>query len=90
MAGPATLTLRAAREEPGAAQVTLYTAGPGPGGPARGEPLGTVTVPCTGGRYRYAEVTGPLRAPAPGGPPVTDVYLVLDGPVRLAALGVHR
>ena len=88
--GPATLTLRAAREEPGAAQVTLYTAGPGPGGPARGEPLGTVTVPCTGGRYRYAEVTGPLRAPAPGGPPVTDVYLVLDGPVRLAALGVHR
>ena len=93
--GPATLTLRAAREEPGAARVTLSTAppgrgGPAHGGPARGRPLGTVTVPCTGGRYRYTEVTAPLRAPSPGGPPVTDVYLVLDGPVRLAALGVHQ
>ena len=35
-------------------------------------------------------MTGPLRAPSPGGPPVTDVYLVLDGPLRLATLGVHQ
>lgn len=42
-------------------------------------PLGAVTVPCTGGRYEWTEVTAPLSAPFGAG----DLYLVVHGPVRL-------
>jgi beta-glucosidase len=41
--------------------------------------LGAVTVPCTGGRYEWTEVTAPLSAPFGAG----DLYLVVHGPVRL-------
>jgi beta-glucosidase len=98
-AGAATLTLRAAREQPGAAQVSLYAAPPGPPTPPTLTPpepltppgvlLGTVSVPSTRGRYRYATVAGPLRPLPAGASLVTDLYLVLDGPVRLAGFTVQ-
>jgi len=43
-----------------------------------------VTVPCTGDRYHWTDVTAPLLTP-PDGP--ADLCLVLDGPVRLASFG---
>jgi beta-glucosidase len=49
-------------------------------------PAGTLhaqaEVPCTGDRYRWADVTAPLLSP-PGGP--ADLSLVLAGRVRLAS-----
>ena len=42
--------------------------------------LGVVTVPSTGGRYTWIEVSAPL---APAAAPTGDLYLVLHGPVRL-------
>ena len=83
--GPLTLTVRVACGEPAPAtivcQVMVCQAGP------RCAPLGQVTVPPTGDRYVYTEVSVPLREVPEPGP--TDLYLVLDGPVRLAAFRVH-
>ena len=75
------MTLRAARADPGPAQVRLCRHDP-----AHGELLATITVPSTGGKYRWTEVSAPLRCPAGGG--ASDLYLVLDGPVRLASFRV--
>ncbi len=44
---------------------------------------GLSTVPATGSRYAYTDVSVRLREVATAAP--TDLYLVLDGPVRLAA-----
>ena len=77
--GPATLTVRVAREEPAPATVALRA-----GAPA--EQLGQVTVPATGGRYAYTDVSVRLRDLAAPGP--TELYLILAGPVRLAAFRI--
>ena len=77
--GPLTLTVRVAREDPAPATVALRA------GPTSGL-LGQLTVPPTGSRYAYTEVSVRLRDLAGPGP--TDLYLVLDGPVRLAAFRV--
>ena len=48
--------------------------------------------PSTGSRYAYTEVSVGLRDLAARGRDNlgrTDLYLVLDGPVRLAAFRVH-
>lgn len=74
-----TVTARVAREEPGIASLEVWC-----DDPARGQFLGAVAVPCTGGRYAWAEVTAPLVTT--GG--VRDVYVVLRGPQRLAWLRV--
>ena len=49
--------------------------------PARGQVLGTITVPGTGDRYSYTDVAATL-AKAGG---MRKVYLVFDGPVNLHA-----
>ena len=77
--GPLTLTVRVAREKPAPATVALRT------GPTSGL-LGQLTVPPTGSRYAYTEVSVRLRDRAGPGP--VNLYLVLDGPVRLAAFRV--
>jgi beta-glucosidase len=87
-AGPLSVTVRVAREEPAPATVAVHAGPPGHGDPAAGELLGTLTVPSTGSRYTWTEVGTGLRDLA--GPASTDLYLVLDGPVRLAAFRVHR
>jgi beta-glucosidase len=79
-AGPDTLTVRVARGEPAPASVTLQAG-------ADCAPFGRLSVPATGSRYHYTEVSVPLRGLADCGP--ADVYLVLDGPVRLAAFRIH-
>ena len=50
--------------------------------PADGRFLGSVAVPCTGGRYAWTEVSAGL-APAAG---VRDLYVVLRGRQRLASV----
>ena len=77
--GPATLTVRVAREEAAPATVALRTGVPG-------EPLGQLTVPATGSRYAYTDVSVRLRDLGAPGP--TELYLLLDGPVRLAAFRI--
>ena len=87
-AGPLSVSVRVAREEPAPATVAVHAGPPGHGDPAAGELLGTLTVPSTGSRYTWTEVGTGLRDLA--GRASTDLYLVLDGPVRLAAFRVHR
>ena len=87
-AGPLSVSVRVAREEPAPATVAVHAGPPGHGDPAAGELLGTLTVPLTGSRYTWTEVGTGLRDLA--GRASTDLYLVLDGPVRLAAFRVHR
>jgi beta-glucosidase len=48
-----------------------------PGGEAG--PVASVTVPCTGGRYEWTEVSAAASLP----PDADQVYLALHGPVRL-------
>lgn len=79
--GPLTLTVRVARDDPAPASVTLQA------GPSC-EPLGRLTVPATGSRYAYTDVSVGLRDLASPGR-ATDLYLQLDGPVRLAAFRIH-
>ncbi|ARQ68213.1 glycoside hydrolase family 3 protein [Streptomyces marincola] len=67
--------LRAAREEPGTATVTVEVLGTG----SRAE----LRVPSTGDRYAWTTVTAALPG-APGG--VRDVRLTLRGPVRVDRL----
>ncbi len=80
------VTLRAAREEPGTARAELRL-----GDPVAGELLAEFTVPSTGGRYAWTEVTAQLRPPAEA-VAIGDVCLVLDGAQRVAWLraGVSR
>jgi len=69
------VTLKTSREDKGAARVRLCLDDP------QGPPLGEVIVPSTGDRYEYAEVTAALRVPPAS--PVADLYLVMDGALRL-------
>jgi beta-glucosidase len=64
-----------AREEKGDARVSFRLGDP------CGPLLGDVVVPSTGDRYEYAQVTAGLQIPPTS--PVTDLYLVLDGALRL-------
>jgi beta-glucosidase len=82
-AGPvtaSTVTLRVAREEPGPARAQLWRRDPG-----HSDLLAAFTVPSTGSRYAWAEVTAALTRPegADRGP-VADLCLVLDGAQRVA------
>jgi beta-glucosidase len=74
------VTLRVAREPPGPARAELRL-----GGPVTGDLLAAFTVPSTGGRYAWTEVTAELARPA-GAAGVGDLYLVLDGAQRVAWL----
>jgi beta-glucosidase len=51
-----------------------------PGGDPGARPLACVSVPCTGDRHAWTEVSGPLPLP----PGADEVCLELHGPVRLA------
>jgi beta-glucosidase len=77
--GPLTLTVRVARDDPAPASIALQAG-------KSCQVLGQLTVPATGNRYAYTDVSVPLRDLAAPGP--TDLCLVLDGPVRLAAFRV--
>lgn len=78
--GRLSVTARVAREEPGDASLELWC-----DDPAHGQFLGSVTVPCTGGRYTWAEVSADLAA-AEG---VRDLYVVLRGRQRLASVSLR-
>ncbi len=69
-----------AREEPGEASLELWC-----DHPADGQFLGSLAVPCTGGRYSWTEVSADLVA-AEG---VRDLYVVLRGRQRLASIRVR-
>lgn len=88
LGAPGSVTLRVARAEPGTARAELRLAGAG-----RGELLAEFTVPSTGDRYVWTEVTAGLTAPAGLAAPaaawgVGDLCLVLDGAQRVAWLRV--
>jgi beta-glucosidase len=72
------MTLRVAREEPGLARAELRLDG------VTGDLLAVFTVPSTGGRYAWTEVSAPLAQSGAAG--VGDVVLVLDGAQRVAWL----
>ena len=78
--GRLTVTARVAREEPGEASLELWC-----DHPADGQFLGSLTIPCTGGRYSWTEVSADLVA-AEG---VRDLYIVLRGRQRLASIRVR-
>jgi beta-glucosidase len=78
--GRLTVTARVAREEPGEASLELWC-----DHPADGQFLGSLTIPCTGGRYAWTEVSADLVA-AEG---VRDLYIVLRGRQRLASIHVR-
>jgi beta-glucosidase len=73
------VTLRTARPEPGPARAQLRL------DHADGELLAEFTVPSTGDRYAWTEVTARLSAP-PAAPTIGDLYLVFDGAQRVAWL----
>ncbi|WP_031508328.1 glycoside hydrolase family 3 C-terminal domain-containing protein [Streptomyces megasporus] len=78
-AGPVTVTVTAAREEPGEARIVLRLAD------GRDDRvLASLTVPSTGDRYAYTTVRAALSDPPTG---VHDLRVTLHGPVRLARLG---
>jgi beta-glucosidase len=89
LSAPGPVTLRVAREEPGIAGAELRL-----GDPVTGELLAEFTVPSTGDRYCWAEVTVRLRqvtelsAPARDAVAagVGDLCLVLHGAQRVASL----
>lgn len=75
------MTVRVACDQPAPATVVCHAG-------TQYQPLGQLTVPLTGSRYSYTEVSVRLRDLTAKGP--ADLYLVLDGPVRLAAFrGAH-
>jgi beta-glucosidase len=78
--GRLAVTARVAREEPGEASLELWC-----DHPAYGQFLGSLAVPCTGGRYTWTEVSADLVA-AEG---VRDLYVVLRGRQRLASIRVR-
>jgi beta-glucosidase len=84
-----TVTLRVAREEPGPARAQLWLRDP-----VHSDLLAAFTVPSTGSRYAWAEVTATLARPeetrgAAGRGAVADLCLVLDGAQRVASLRVR-
>ncbi|MDG9705475.1 glycoside hydrolase family 3 C-terminal domain-containing protein [Streptomyces sp. DH37] len=84
-AGTATVTLEAAREEPGEAVVVLRLDGGDDGGAdGGGRTLASLTVPSTGDRYTRTTVRAALPDPPSG---VRDLRVVLHGSLRLARLG---
>jgi beta-glucosidase len=97
LGAPGSVTLRVARAEPGTAraELRLGEAGEGgrPGRSGRDELLAEFTVPSTGDRYAWTEVTAELTVPAGVTVPaaawgVGDLCLVLDGAQRVAWLRV--
>ncbi|MFP3968936.1 glycoside hydrolase family 3 C-terminal domain-containing protein [Actinomadura fulvescens] len=72
---PAGIRARVAKAGAGTATIEVRAGGP------RGRLLGTLTVPSTGGKYTYQDVTGRI-ARASGR---QDVYLVFGGDVRLSS-----
>jgi beta-glucosidase len=79
-----TVTLRVAREEPGPARAQLWLRDPG-----HSDLLAAFTIPSTGNRYAWTEVTAPLTRPeGVGRSPVADLCLVLDGAQCVAWLRI--
>ncbi|MEE1941814.1 glycoside hydrolase family 3 C-terminal domain-containing protein [Streptomyces sp. TRM 70361] len=78
-ARPTTVTVTAARAEPGEAEIVLHLDDPG-----GDRLLASLTVPATGDRYTYTTVRAELPEPPAG---VRGLLAVLHGPVRLARLG---
>jgi len=71
---------RAAREGAGDAAIEVRLGGP------NGRKAGTVTVPSTGDRYAYRDLTAPVSGAAGR----QDVYLVFTGDVRLSSFSFTR
>ena len=82
LAAAGSVTLRFAREQPGAARAELRL-----GDPLTGDLLAEFTVTSTGDRYAWTEVTAPLSVPA-SSPSAGDLCLVLHGEQRVASLCV--
>ncbi len=72
---------RTACSAPDGGRIEVWTAVPG-----SGAPLASVTVPGTGSRYAWTEVTVPVRLPDG----VLDLYLALHGAVRLDWFRLER
>jgi beta-glucosidase len=79
-AGVQGLTLRAAKQSAGEATVEVRLGGPS------GPLAGTVTVPSTGDRYAYRNLTAAITGVSGG----RDVYLVAGGDVRLSSFSFTR
>ncbi|GAA3638264.1 glycoside hydrolase family 3 C-terminal domain-containing protein [Streptomyces chitinivorans] len=87
--GAGSVTVEAARAEPGEAEVVLYLESGGGedgrgGEDGGGRLLARLTVPCTGDRYTYTTVRARLDEPPSG---VRDLRVTLHGSLRLARLG---
>jgi beta-glucosidase len=79
-----TITLRVAREEAGPARAQLWRRDL-----EHSDLLAAFTIPSTGSRYTWTNLTAPLTRPE--GPPadtVADLCLVLEGPQRVAWLRI--
>jgi beta-glucosidase len=70
---------RVACASPGGGRVEVRTASPSASDTGGGGLVAGVAVPCTGDRYQWTDVTVPLALADGTG----DLYLALDGPVRL-------
>lgn len=79
--GATRFTASVAKDSPGEARITVRL-----GDPVSGRVLGVLTAPSTGDRYHYATV-GTALVEATGR---HDVYLVFDGPLRVAWFRLDR
>ena len=70
---------RTACSSPSGGRIEVWPEPPGDRASQGASPLASVSVPCTGGRYAWTEVS----APVPFSPGTDEVCLVLHGPVRL-------
>jgi beta-glucosidase len=75
------ITASVARADAGDAHITVRL-----DDPVRGRTLGTLTVPGTGDKYRYTDVSAALAAAAGN----HDVYLVFDKPLDLFSFRLTR
>ncbi|SEQ74914.1 glycoside hydrolase family 3 C-terminal domain-containing protein [Streptomyces radiopugnans] len=84
--GAGSVTVEAARAEPGEAEIVLLleSGDEGGGGGRDGRVLARLTVPHTGDRYAYTTVRAVLDDPPSG---VCDLRVALHGSLRLARLG---
>jgi beta-glucosidase len=75
------ITASVARADAGDAHITVRL-----DDPVRGRTLGTLTVPGTGDKYRYTDVSAALASAAGN----HDVYLVFDQPLDLSSFRLTR
>ncbi|MFH0242159.1 glycoside hydrolase family 3 C-terminal domain-containing protein [Streptomyces sp. HK10] len=83
--GAGSVTVEAARAEPGEAEIVLRLDGDGEDGEdGQGRVLARLSVPRSGDRYAYTTVRAALEGPPSG---VRDLRVTLHGSLRLARLG---